>query len=550
MTVAELRETQDEDAKETRYQRFAETVWKQSQQYIEPFYNEFSKSGSYPKWDSTPLGVNLDVTVEKLTRSNIPLVKLLSFLCNFLDGKEINELLSAYIHKFENIQTFIGTLNELGESVKFQPAYELFNGNIAGDIANQLRNVVSIGKMKDDINPAMLYRPAVEMLGFSAELSKEWFEDNVHSDHPFRNFISNNVINSRRFVYLVRYTKPETVKALMRNRQVVHYVLSRIADIKDVHIAQSQIDRYYEILPANKKAGNKIDALADFLTGFSFDSVFSEKELIGKGKQRSADENVKIEKMKAQVGLYLTVAFIAVKNIVKTNARYYIAFAAFERDLAFSAMKLKDDPLFQPKIIVDGKERVNYFALTEYFLQQDDDTDQNHTFQFKENGEKFGKQFRAFLKTVKHHYEKRWRDILRNNIAEAKQIQATGDLLSKARNHAEHLNVLTNLAAYAGDFKPNKMTSYFQLYHYVLQQMMSESKDSQAWNIGEFADKVKKFHSPCGDWTKIMYVLLAYNLPRYKNLTIEALFDADSESGKGLAAKQQTEDKKTAKKHC
>jgi hypothetical protein len=42
-----------------------------------------------------------------------------------------------------------------------------------------------------------------------------------------------------------------------------------------------------------------------------------------------------------------------------------------------------------------------------------------------------------------------------------------------------------------------------------------------------------------------MFVSLAYNLPRYKNLTIEALFDEDSESGKKLVEeRKQEEDKK------
>ncbi|MDR1140180.1 MAG: hypothetical protein LBL62_00710, partial [Planctomycetaceae bacterium] len=66
------------------------------------------------------------------------------------------------------------------------------------------------------------------------------------------------------------------------------------------------------------------------------------------------------------------------------------------------------------------------------------------------------------------------------------------------------------------------------------------------WNLGDLPDKAKQ-GMVNWDWLKIAYVSLAYNLPRYKNLTIEALFDEDSESGKKLAEdrKRKEEEKKS-----
>ncbi|MDR1383156.1 MAG: type VI-D CRISPR-associated RNA-guided ribonuclease Cas13d [Planctomycetaceae bacterium] len=559
--VSALRETSDEAGKETLYQNFADAVWEKTKSLLVPFYKKFN--GTFPAFDSEPLGYELDNEVSKLTRSNVPFVKLLSLLCNFLDGKEINELLSAYINKFENIQSFIDTLKELGKPVKFTDGYGLFNDNDckrAGRIAQELRFLVSIGKMKGDMSDAKreLYKAAIKTLGCEDEFVKDnetfnkWLEANVLTGdkskskdiNPFRNFIAGNVIESNRFQYLVRYTKPETVRALMQNKTIVRYVLSRIAMAGKSHdpnsIHSEQIDKYYKNLGLTENADlqGKIDALTNKLAGFSFNTFVNSKDKIIDASRNPGRKNVEIQQLKGLVGLYLTVAFIAVKNLVKTNARYYIAFAAFERDHEMFKQKLN--------IPKDGWKFGNYdnnFALTEYFLDKDDEKRYipNPNLSDTENKKALFK----FLDTRagKWHYTKKWNEILRKNIAEAKDVHSTGWLLTQCRNHAEHLNVLTKLDQYVAEFAPSKMTSYFQLYHFVLQKILCEDKSLQ---LGDLPEKLNQYHSPCENFIKYAYVSLAYNLPRYKNLTTEALFDEDSESGKELAAKwkQKDEEKK------
>ncbi|MDR1925585.1 MAG: type VI-D CRISPR-associated RNA-guided ribonuclease Cas13d [Planctomycetaceae bacterium] len=379
---AKLRETQDDDEKETLYNDFACTAWEKVKSRLEPFYKKFN--GTFPAFDSEAPDLRFIDNTKLKTETELSLVKLLSFLCNFWEGKEINELLSAYIHKFENIQTFIDTLKKLNkkEKVQFSDRYGLFNeygNNNPGNIAKQLRHIVSIGKMKPDLKEAKcpLYKAAIEMLGAQDKyVSDEWLEANVltgdnlkkKSINPFRNFIAKQVIESRRFQYLVRYTKPKTVRALMKNPHIVHYVLQRISNIKDVHVTESQIDKYYKNLPEYDKSETrldaKIDALTKYLTDFSFTNIEDQRKFI---VNKLEDRNKAIEKLKALTGLYLTVAYIAVKNLVKTNARYYIAFACFDRDLAMFKQKLN--------IPKDGWKfgtYDNYFALTEYFLDKDD----------------------------------------------------------------------------------------------------------------------------------------------------------------------------------
>jgi hypothetical protein len=149
----------------------------------------------------------------------------------------------------------------------------------------------------------------------------------------------------------------------------------------------------------------------------------------------------------------------------------------------------------------------------------------------------------------KWHFTKKWNTILRNNIAEAKEISETGYLLKAVRNNAEHLNVLTNLPKYVDEFRKGirePMTSYFELYHFVLQKMLCEELGEV---MNDYAQRLNEYHTPCDDLIKLAFVSLGYNLPRYKNLTIEPLFDPDSESGKELTANRNAkEEAKKAKR--
>ena len=50
-------------------------------------------------------------------------------------------------------------------------------------------------------------------------------------------------------------------------------------------------------------------------------------------QQAKGRENVAKERAKAVIGLYLTVMYLLVKNLVNVNARYVIAIHCLERDL-------------------------------------------------------------------------------------------------------------------------------------------------------------------------------------------------------------------------
>lgn len=547
--VAVLRKTSDEPEKDKLYEQFALTVKNKISGLFEKFIKQFDQG--FPVFCTNSIPDEYIQNV-KLKVNQTPLIELLSFLCNFMDAKEINELLSAYIHKFENIQTFIDTLKKLGENVQFTDSYGMFNdynGCRAGRIAQDLRVLASIGKMKPDLSDAKmaLYKAAIEMLGGQNKenidyLAKQWLDDNLFlpnapkdTKHSFRNFIANNVIESRRFFYLVRYAKPKTVRTLMNNPKIIRYVLSRLPE--------EQVDSYYlniDDMPLkNRPLSDKIKALTNRLAAFTFQSILEKRGTINEAAKPGCRNRV-VERLKALTGLYLTVAFVAVKNLVKINARYYIAYFARERDEEMFTRKLVEakeniNSFSYPFINNEGKDDFNAIAaITKYFLDLEKKNDYK-----PDPGMPFDVEAcRKHLNGLRRHFTKKWRDILQKNLEEGEKINATGYFFMEHRNAAAHLTVLAILPQYVEQFRantPGEMISYFELYHFLLQKYLCDKSlqdTSPQLDIPDiYRQNIEKFSTPCLDWIKIAYAPLGYNLPRYKNLTIEALFDKDSEEG-------------------
>ncbi|MDO4571400.1 MAG: type VI-D CRISPR-associated RNA-guided ribonuclease Cas13d [Planctomycetia bacterium] len=546
--VDRLRETSDEEMKEELYNKHANIFWKKIKIQFLTFFEKF-KNG-FPEFRTDAIDPSYIENV-KLNEDGVPFVQLMAFLCNFLDGKEINELLTAFINKFENIHSFIETIEKLGEKVEFTNC-TLFNQNgLSLRIANELRVLASIAKMKPDLKDVKrpAYKAAIEMLGVSENskfLANKWLEKNLllnesasdeerKSTNPFRNFIVNNVIHSRRFAYLVRYAKPKSVRAVMKNRSIVYYVLSRLPE--------KQIERYYENIAESLDDATEIPSLqaminrlGNQLVGFSFDKLNENRHgIVRNSNLSSGNKNVEIERLKALTGLYLTVAYVAIKNLVKINARYYIAFGIFERDYTLFSRGEKGNEKKNPDVEkfcipfeINGKKcSCELFSLTEYFLEKEGENDYH-----QQQDQPFDKEAcRKHLDSIRRHFTKKWRVIFRQEIDDAKAIHPTGLLVSAVRNHAAHLNVLHALQKYVADFhkiRPD-MSSYFELYHFLIQKLFLEE---DSLNIPDVHKKRINAGVPSRDLIHVAYVSLGYNLPRYKNLTTEALFDKDSESAK------------------
>ncbi len=425
--------------------------------------------------------------------------KLMYLLTCFQDGKEINDLLTTLINKFENIASFMQVLQQRGLSCEFKKEFKMFTSSQT--IAKELRTINAFARMSkaDAATKAAMFYDAAYLLGFNGSdeeltklittmLDKDSGErlPNSKKDNGFRNFIINNVIESRRFQYLVRYGNPKKLGKLVRNKKVVDFVLKDIPD--------AQIVRYYnsckctkaEYAPSMRKELREMIAQVDF----------KDFELIRtNARYATAEDNVKKERKKAIVRLYLTVLYLLVKNLVYVNSRYFLAFHCVERDAV-----TYDSAAFKDMGTREGKKSLSGFAKRRVL----------------EDGV----------------LNKRATGYMRQNFANADPV-----FIVEFRNGVDHMNAVRNADKYIGDI--SHFDSYFELYHYLMQRSLIDSyhygiehdkpdiKDVKSASL-KYMALVEQHRTYCKDMVKALNVPFAYNLPRYKNLSIKELFDRNN----------------------
>ena len=528
----------DENEKENVYRELAASVMEANREQLERLFfirpDDFQRFRNVPINDGDLPGVALEC------EDAYPAVELVAFLCNFLDKKEINELVSSFADKLDAIQSFVDVGRSLGEEMFFTKLYGVFNENdgaAAGEIAEQLRVLLSIGKMKVDarLTARSFYEMAVRMFGFSAaDQEEDELPVNVadslfpRGDGPlsrhvgaFRLFLLNNALKSCRFAYLARYVRPNAVRALMSNRKVVRFVLERLP--------ANQLDEYVQRTLGPVRPGvlqeRKIAALTEALSGFSFDRVSELESAVVDNEFRSKNrKNVAVERIKTLMRLYLTVAYVAVKNLVKANSRYYMGYAAFERDSSAIEAKLGANE-FHKFCVPYRHSRTgdtvysDVFALLKGYLSRDAQIDAIE----EETGTKSLKR--------RHFPNKRWRGILEKNLAFAETLDPTGRTYQITRNEVTTFAVLRRLDLYVDQFcagPEEKMKSYFDLYHFIGQRSVLQSEKTRFFEpLNPFRAQVRT--SPSYDLVKCLFIPFGYSLPRYKTLTVEALFESSSD---------------------
>ena len=204
--------------------------------------------------------------------------------------------------------------------------------------------------------------------------------------------------------------------------------------------------------------------------------------------------------MQKLVSLYLTVIYIAVKNLVKANSRYFVAYAMLDRDCGYFGL------------LNNAGKITDYLALSKKFIEN------------------------------KTHYKPRVQKYLENNYKEA---QTFNDAFSTYRNNIEHFTAITKAYKYVNDYTFSDDLSYFGLYHYVIQRNFFDSYTgvTSEW-CQRCQDNVSKFKTYSKDFVKIMNMPFAYNLARYKNLSVDYLFnDLDDKAQTALEAKKNKNSK-------
>ena len=415
--------------------------------------------------------------------------KMIYMLTYFLDGKEINDLLTTLISKFDNIKEFLKIMKSSAIDVECEltAGYKLFNDSQR--ITNELFIVKNIASMRKPAASAKLtmFRDALTILGIDDKITDDRISEILKLKekgkgiHGLRNFITNNVIESSRFVYLIKYANAQKIREVAKNEKVVMFVLGGIPD--------TQIERYYkscvEFPDMNSSLEAKRSELARMIKNIRFDDFKNVKQ------QAKGRENVAKERAKAVIGLYLTVMYLLVKNLVNVNARYVIAIHCLERDFGLYKEIIPE--------LASKNLKNDYRILSQTLCELCDNGDESPNLFLKKN-----KRLRKCVEV----------DI--NN--------ADSSMTRKYRNCIAHLTVVRELKEYIGDIRT--VDSYFSIYQYVMQRCITKREDDtkQEEKI-KYEDDLLKNHGYTKDFVKALNSPFGYNIPRFKNLSIEQLFD-------------------------
>lgn len=415
--------------------------------------------------------------------------KMIYMLTYFLDGKEINDLLTTLISKFDNIKEFLKIMKSSAVDVECEltAGYKLFNDSQR--ITNELFIVKNIASMRKPAASAKLtmFRDALTILGIDDKITDDRISEILKLKekgkgiHGLRNFITNNVIESSRFVYLIKYANAQKIREVAKNEKVVMFVLGGIPD--------AQIERYYkscvEFPDMNSSLEVKRSELARMIKNISFDDFKNVKQ------QAKGRENVAKERAKAVIGLYLTVMYLLVKNLVNVNARYVIAIHCLERDFGLYKEIIPE--------LASKNLKNDYRILSQTLCELCDNRDESPNLFLKKN-----KRLRKCVEV----------DI--NN--------ADSNMTRKYRNCIAHLTVVRELNKYIKDIRT--VDSYFSIYHYVMQRCITKREnDTKQEEKIKYEDDLLKNHGYTKDFVKALNSPFGYNIPRFKNLSIEQLFD-------------------------
>lgn len=483
--------------------------------------------------------------------------KLMYLLTRFLDGKEINELLTGLINKLENIQSFLDVMQQEHAETGLSDAFSFFE--CSGEIAAELRMTRSFARMAaadpeakrfmvvdgakllgfnpkdtesedEGIIRAIYGDACAEYLQFSEEEKEAFYVQKglygkkrekfspyayFHTDTSLRNFIAKNVVESARFRYVIRYVSPEIARKYARQEALVRFALHRVPLL--------QLLRYYQSCCGPKKDPDAAECV-DFLAGVVNRVDFANFTDV-RTRDSSKSEQEKKQKYQAIVGLYLTVVYWIVKNLVNVNSRYVMAFHILERDTVLLEGK---------RLFVGGMKAEDPFLLTDGYVSRQD------AYVRKRIGEN-KRANRHGLNCVLEN-----RNALGSDPA---STDAAARLIWAYRNAVGHLTAVAAAQEYVSELR--EIHSYFEVYHYAMQRYLKSgaefaelvSKNGPAsGKIAAWANAVDRCHSFCKDWLWLLNVPFAYNPARYKNLSIANLFDKNEAAPVTEDASEQKED--------
>lgn len=409
--------------------------------------------------------------------------KFIYVLCQFLDGKNINILLSSLISKFQQIEAFNGDIRKLNLNIMDDgkigynsKKYSIFENS--GQIADQLDMLRGVIKMDiKDLNAyETMIKDALRVIGVDESDIESIYQTHFKTQDKkdsVSGFFRNNIINSRRFRYIIKYINPSDAYRIIQNEHVRNYVLGRMND--------AIIDRYAHSVGIEDKVHDKRKVLSDILSKVKFDN-FTKLTYINPKDKNKGEKAKEREKPKAILGLYLTIVYLVVKSLVRINSQYVMAVYHLERDSRLC-----------PCPDVSSNKPL---SMTKHYCKRN-----NH------------------LLKEKH-------------IVKLERYQNTPKTIcTDYRNAIAHLSAVRKGVKYIGDIQ--KADSYFGIYHYCMQKFLYSADSATRHPFADFVRSVFGDEKELDKLRSGIYsqaILRALNYPfgynpaRYKNLSYEKIF--------------------------
>ena len=455
------------------------------------------------------LGTNKGPVVnEKLIdfKVNNDFFKYLYIMSLFLSKKEANSFYSDVLNKYKSIIGLINLANESRFIFKDDsPLFKFFNKN------------KDVFDFNQSINSSKYNDKLIEELHLLKSLrSKEgkdvkykfndlefFYESLEHSNVDYNKYkdsnkkslfsklkkhFSKNILQSKYYQYISNYVTGNFLLSLFKNKTLIKFALTNIYESDKEMLSNFYNDFYNSYLKIEEGDvrgtwnENKINSLCDFLCNLTLINV--NKSLIN--PQKTEFNYIGILK------LYYFVGYLLIKNLVKINSSYFIAYHDYE--LAYRKLHINfKKPLFDLSVAIDSFN----------FLKEN-----------KPNSKSFIQLNKIFRRKYIHSL------FIDGNINN-KEKEAYLSLLKEVRNRIEHINIFNY--NFCDLNKITRISSYHDLYWQMLQlhlfEYFSNNEVLKELN-NKFNINIKDSHHS----TKlniILFLPFAYNVGRFNNLTIE-----------------------------
>ncbi len=238
-------------------------------------------------------------------------------LSKFLTIKETNVLTSSLINKFQSMLDLYYVSKSINFNIKdcIKTNYLICSIDEIEDVINQLRIInssrryINIKKSKCDerfvIDGLKIFKNNYN----NNELKKllnEKINNKIYKSkrikNPLKNFIRNNVIKTKEFNYLIRYSDPGKLSNILyKNVNLVKFLFEQFTD--------SEKEKY-KLNNVNEKTISEITL----------------DEIIKNLKSGNMDYSINVK-------AYVKCIYFLIKNMVNINSYYFIAFSFYARDM-------------------------------------------------------------------------------------------------------------------------------------------------------------------------------------------------------------------------